>query len=157
MRKNAYYNDFNRSSFFVKEEDNVKKYYIKIKNEYIEVDEDVFKLYKNSYEKMKNDYKREVDWLNSINKEFNQSTFFVQEVEQTLVKQIVLKDMEKLTRLSIENLSKEYKEIARLIFLEEYTVSETSRILGIPRTTVSDRKKKIQKYLQKIIKKHVNF
>lgn len=157
MRKNTYYNDFNRSFFFVKEEDNVKKYYIKIKNEYIEVDEDVFKLYKNSYEKLKNDHKREVDWLNSVNKGFNQSTFFVQEVEHVLVKQIVLKDMEKLTRLSIENLSKEYKDIARLIFLEEYTVSETSRILGIPRTTVSDRKKKIQKYLQKIIKKHVNF
>lgn len=35
MRKNAYYNDFNRSSFFVKKEDNVKKHYIKIKDEYI--------------------------------------------------------------------------------------------------------------------------
>lgn len=64
MAKNVFYNDYNRHSFYVKEINRHKKYYIKIDTEYIEVPEEVYKVCKSSYAKMKYAHDKEVEWLN---------------------------------------------------------------------------------------------
>ena len=50
------------------------------------------------------------------------------------------------------NLPSQYNDIAICLFIKEMSLKETSDYLHIPKTTVFDRKREIQKILQKRLK-----
>ena len=68
------------------------------------------------------------------------------------INRLFLKDLTSKIYLEIDQLNLTDKKIARLFFIYEYNISEISRILDLPRKTVTYRKNKIQKYLQKVVK-----
>lgn len=68
------------------------------------------------------------------------------------VHQIYIKDLAKKAVQEIYRLPDQYKNIAICIFLEEMTISETSKKLHIPIYTVGKRKKKIQRILKNKLK-----
>lgn len=124
-----YLYDYKKSSFKTVNNSGKKNYYIKINQDYIEITEDVYKTCKSSYDKLRYTYKQEV----AINK-------------------LLLKDLTSTIYSEIDQLNSTDRKIAILFFIYEYNISEISRILDLPRKTVTYRKNKIQKHLQKLLK-----
>lgn len=149
MKKYLY--DYNRAYFLEKNIQNEKKYYFKSDKQYIEVSEEVFKLCKSSYNKIRYHYKTKVDRSIFDTEDIDISTFFVvdREIETDIVRQILINDLAKRAIEDIMNLPSQYKDIAVCLFIKEMSLKETSDYLHIPKTTVYDRKIKIQKILQK--------
>lgn len=152
----SYKYDYNKTCFFkVKMSINEVKYYLKVDNKYIEVSEQVFKVCRRSYDKIKNDEKNKVDRSILNFQDIDQSAFFVvgKDIEQDIINQIYLKDIANRIKREIMLLPERDKNIAICIFIEEYSDRETSRILHIPQTTVSYRKKVIREKIKNNIKK----
>lgn len=129
-----YLYDYKKSSFKTVNNSGKKNYYIKINQDYIEITEDVYKTCKSSYDKLRHTYKQEV----AINK-------------------LLLKDLTSTIYSEIDQLNSTDRKIAILFFIYEYNISEISRILDLPRKTVTYRKNKIQKHLQKVVKDFCHF
>lgn len=129
-----YLYDYKKSSFKTVNNSGKKNYYIKINQDYIEITEDVYKTCKLSYDKLRYTYKQEV----AINK-------------------LLLKDLTSTIYSEIDQLNSTDRKIAILFFIYEYNISEISRILDLPRKTVTYRKNKIQKHLQKVVKDFCHF
>lgn len=129
-----YLYDYKKSSFKTVNNSGKKNYYIKINQDYIEITEDVYKTCKSSYDKLRYTYKQEV----AINK-------------------LLLKDLTSTIYSEIDQLNSTDRKIAILFFIYEYNISEISRILDLPRKTVTYRKNKIQKHLQKDVKDFCHF
>ena len=129
-----YLYDYKKSSFKTVNNSGKKNYYIKINQDYIEITEDVYKTCKSSYDKLRYTYKQEV----AINK-------------------LLLKDLTSTIYSEIDQLNSTDRKIAILFFIYEYNISEISRILDLPRKTVTYRKNKIQKHLQKVVKDFGHF
>lgn len=129
-----YLYDYKKSSFKTVNNSGKKNYYIKINQDYIEITEDVYKTCKSSYDKLRYTYKQEV----AINK-------------------LLLKDLTSTIYSEIDQLNSTDRKIEILFFIYEYNISEISRILDLPRKTVTYRKNKIQKHLQKVVKDFCHF
>lgn len=129
-----YLYDYKKSNFKTVNNSGKKNYYIKINQDYIEITEDVYKTCKSSYDKLRYTYKQEV----AINK-------------------LLLKDLTSTIYSEIDQLNSTDRKIAILFFIYEYNISEISRILDLPRKTVTYRKNKIQKHLQKVVKDFCHF
>ena len=129
-----YLYDYKKSSFKTVNNSEKKNYYIKINQDYIEITEDVYKTCKSSYDKLRYTYKQEV----AINK-------------------LLLKNLTSTIYSEIDQLNSTDRKIAILFFIYEYNISEISRILDLPRKTVTYRKNKIQKHLQKVVKDFCHF
>ena len=129
-----YLYDYKKRSFKTVNNSGKKNYYIKINQDYIEITEDVYKTCKSSYDKLRYTYKQEV----AINK-------------------LLLKDLTSTIYSEIDQLNSTDRKIAILFFIYEYNISEISRILDLPRKTVTYRKNKIQKHLQKVVKDFCHF
>ena len=129
-----YLYDYKKSSFKTVNNSGKKNYYIKINQDYIEITEDVYTTCKSSYDKLRYTYKQEV----AINK-------------------LLLKDLTSTIYSEIDQLNSTDRKIAILFFIYEYNISEISRILDLPRKTVTYRKNKIQKHLQKVVKDFCHF
>lgn len=130
------------------------EYYIKIGFEYIKVSQEVFKICKSSYDKIRKDEKNKVDRSILNFQDIDQSTFFVvnKEIHFDIVEHIYLKDIAKAIKHEILLLPEKDKKIATCIFIKELSDRETARILNIPQTTVTYRKKVIRKIIQEKIK-----
>lgn len=146
-----YLYDYNKTYFLEKRNGNKKKNYFKIDKQFIGISEEVFKLCKNSYNKIRYHYKTKVDRSIFDIEDIDQSTFFVvdKDIETDIVRQILINDLAKRAIEDIMNLPSQYKDIAVCLFIKEMSLKETSDYLHIPKTTVYDRKIKIQKILQK--------
>lgn len=81
------------------------------------------------------------------------TSFILSSMTLDINKQLYIKDLENLAIQEIHKLPDKYKDIAICIFLKEMNIYETSQYLNIPKSTIYDRKIKIQKILQEILKK----
>ncbi|UTY38466.1 hypothetical protein NMU03_12505 [Allocoprobacillus halotolerans] len=104
--------------------------------------------------KIKYDRKREVARSVQYFGDIDQATSFILSKTTTYcINQIYIKDLVNLAIQEIHKLPDKYKDIAICIFLNEMTIAETSLKLRIPKSAIYDRKIKIQKILQEILKK----
>ena len=124
-----YLYDYQKSSFKTVNNSGKKNYYIKINQDYIEITEDVYKTCKSSYDKLRYTYKQEV----AINK-------------------LLLKDLTSTIYSEIDQLNSTDRKIAILFFIYEYNISEISRILDLPRKTVTYRKIRFKNICKKLLK-----
>ena len=152
--KNKIY-DYDRNDFRRLIDKNGKFiYYIRANSEYIEVSKEVYLVCKRSYEKIKYNRKREVARSVQYYEDIDQVTsliFLSKSAE--LNKKIYLKGLASEVIEEIYNLPPKYKNVAICIFLKEMTITETSKDLGIPISTVGKRKIKIQNFLKEFIKR----
>ena len=147
------HNDYKRWSIKTVKDKEYLHYFIyteKLK-EYIEVSEEVYKVCKSSYDKMRYEIKNKVERSVISYEDIDQSTFFIMDkkIQNNSIDDIYLHELAELAKKEIFNLDDKYRDIAICIFLKEMTIKETSEYLEISNTTVYDRKKKIQKILQK--------
>ena len=129
-------------------------YFIKVNRVYVEVDKEVYLTCLRSYMKIRYNTKKEV--ANSVqhysDMDLVTSFIFNRSKYSDFVHQIYIKDLAKKAVQEIYRLPDQYKNIAICIFLEEMTISETSKKLHIPIYTVGKRKKKIQRILKNKLK-----
>lgn len=147
--------DYEKNDFKESVDENRKAtYYIKVNSNYIKVSKEVYLVCKRSYQKMKYDLKRDVARSLQYFEDIDQATSFIFLSKNSHINtQIYLKDLANLAVNEIHKLSDKYKDIAICIFLKEMNIYETSQYLNIPKSTIYDRKIKIQKILQEILKK----
>lgn len=144
-------NDYEKEDFKrITNKDGLNTYFIKVNRIYIEVDKDIYLTCLRSYMKIKYNKEREV--ANSVqyysDMDLATSFIFNRSKYVDFVHQIYIKDLAKRAVQEIYRLPDQYKNIAICIFLEEMTISETSKKLYIPIYTVEKRKKKIEKILK---------
>lgn len=147
--------DYDRTCFLIKKNNSgTIKHYLKVNFDYIEVSENVFKLCRSSYDKIRKEEKNKVGRSILNFQDMDRSTFFVanEEFNHDIVHEIYLKDIAKRIKKEILILPERDRKIATCIFIEEYTDRETSRLLHIPQTTVSYRKKIIREKIKNNIK-----
>ena len=77
--------------------------------------------------------------------------------QEVAINKLLLKDLTSTIYSEIDQLNSTDRKIAILFFIYEYNISEISRILDLPRKTVTYRKNKIQKHLQKVVKDFCHF
>ncbi len=146
--------DYRRSSFKIDGDADNRRYYIKIKSEYVEVSKEVFKICKASYDKIRYIHKVEVAKSVMYYDDIDLATFFIcANNEHSITDEIIIKDLYELILNEINKLSEPDRTIAWLVFVEERSISEVSRLINIPRKTVTYRKNNIQKKFQEKIKK----
>lgn len=151
----SYKYDYDRTCFLIRNDSGVNiKYYLKVNLKYIEVSEEVFKTCRNSYDKIRKEEKNKVDRSILNFQDIDQSTFFVvnKEIHFDIVEHIYLKDIAQKIKKEILSLPEKDKKIAICIFIKELSDRETAKILKIPQTTVTYRKKVIRKIIQEKIK-----
>lgn len=152
--------DYNKTCFFTKRILNNKiEYYLKLDNKYIRVSEQVFKVCRSSYDKIRKEEKNKVDRSILNFQDMDQSTFFVvnKEINYDIVHEIYLKDIANKIKEEILILPERDRKIATCIFIEEYSDREISRLLHIPQTTVTYRKKIIREKIKNNIKDFCSF
>lgn len=108
-------------------------------------------MFKSSYDKIRYEIKIKVERSIISYKNIDQSTFFIMDkkIQNNPIDKIYFHDLAELAKKEIYNLNDKYRDIAICIFLKEMTIKETSEYLGIPNTTVFDRKKRYKKYYRK--------
>lgn len=147
--------DYYKNSFFRKQDKNGNyHYFIYVKKQLIEVDEDVYKVCRRSYNNERNRMIREeenpVDLYDDMDKYqemmYENNNLNVESNQTSLIFILIME--------CIDTLPYKYKDIAILSFIYEMTEVEIARQLLLPKTTVHNRKVKVQKILQEILIKN---
>lgn len=148
-------NDYRRSDFKKKsDEDGNVRYMFKCNGQFIEVNKEVYSVCIRSYYNMEKadirDVKRAVTTYADLDKTtsffvgFNKNvdwlgTIYINDIYDYIAKEI------SMLRKSTDRL------VAECIFLEGMSIGETAKLLGIAKSTVHKKKKRIQKYLQVVV------
>ena len=149
-------NDYEKEDFKrITNKDGLNTYFIKVNRIYVEVDKEIYLTCLRSYMKIKYNKEREV--ANSVQyySDMDLATSFIFNRKNSVdfIHQIYVKDLANKAIEEIYKLSDKYRDIAICVFLREMTIKETSEFLKLPKSTVFDRKKKIQKILKIILRK----
>lgn len=147
-----YLYDYKKSSFKTVNNSGKKNYYIKINQDYIEITEDVYKTCKSSYDKLRYTYKQEVAHSVSHYEDMDIATSFCLHQNVSAINKLLLKDLTSTIYSEIDQLNSTDRKIAILFFIYEYNISEISRILDLPRKTVTYRKIRFKNICKKLLK-----
>ena len=145
--------DYNKNSFKVNGDQEHKQYFIKVNNEYVEVREEVFKTIRSSYDQIRHIYHMEVAKSVLYFEDIDLATFFVSKSEMKLLDKIIVHDLYMQVLNEIALLDEPNKTIAYLIFIENKSIRDVAKILGVKNSTIIYHKKKLQKTIQKKLKK----
>lgn len=150
--------DYNKNSFKVNgDTDHNQQYYIKINNEYVEVREEVFKTIRSSYDQMRHIHHMEVAKSVLYFEDVDLATFFISNNETDMLDKIIIHDLYVLVLNEIALLDEPNKTIANLIFIEDMSIRNVAKVLGVKNSTIIYHKKKIQQIIQKKLKKLLPF
>lgn len=147
--------DYDKNSFKMVKNSKGTTYYFKINNKYIEVNESVYKVCKASYDKIRYTHIIEVAESVMYYENMDLATFFMCSNFNNEIDKVHTHILYERALIEISKLPKKDKEIAELSFIQDFSDYEIAKILDIPRTTITSRKNKIRKKLQKTLKKFV--
>ena len=140
--------DYNKNSFKVNgDKDHNQQYYIKINNEYVEVREEVFKTIRSSYDQMRHIHHMEVAKSVLYFEDIDLATFFVSKREMDLLDKIIIHDLYLKVINEISLLDEPNKTIANLIFIENKSIRDVAKILGVKNSTIIYHKKQLKKII----------
>ena len=145
--------DYNKNSFKVNDNEEHRKNYIKVNSEYVEVSEEVFKTIRSSYDQMRYIHHMEVAKSVLYFEDIDLATFFVSKNETELIDKIVVHDLYMKVLNEISLLNEPNRTIANLIFIENKSIRDVAKILGVKNSTIIYHKKQLQKIIQKKLKK----
>lgn len=122
-------------------------------SEYVEVSEEVFKTIRSSYDQMRYIHHMEVAKSVLYFEDIDLATFFVSKNETELIDKIVVHDLYMKVLNEISLLNEPNRTIANLIFIENKSIRDVAKILGVKNSTIIYHKKQLQKIIQKKLKK----
>ena len=121
--------------------------------EYVEVSEEVFKTIRSSYDQIRHMHHMEVAKSVLYFEDIDLATFFVYKKEVELLDKIIIHDLYVKILHEISLLNEPNKTIANLIFIENMSIRNVAKVLGVKNSTIIYHKKQIQQIIQKKIKK----
>ena len=121
--------------------------------EYVEVSEEVFKTIRSSYDQIRHMHHMEVAKSVLYFEDIDLATFFVYKKEIELLDKIIIHDLYVKILHEISMLNEPNKTIANLIFIENMSIRNVAKVLGVKNSTIIYHKKQIQQIIQKKIKK----
>ena len=128
---------------------------MKVNEQYLEVKKEIYDVCKCSYNKLRYTYKQEEAKFVIYYENMDFASFNYVNISRDIIDVIYAKTLTKTVIQRISTLPYPEKDIAECCFLKNLSVSETARLLNIPRTTVSYKKERVRKLLKaEIIKKH---
>ena len=145
--------DYNKNSFKTYGNKEHRQYYIKVNKEYVEVSEEVFKTIRSSYDQMRYIHHMEVAKSVLYFEDIDLATFFVYKKEIELLDKIIIHDLYVKILHEISMLNEPNKTIANLIFIENMSIRNVAKVLGVKNSTIIYHKKQLQKIIQKKLKK----
>lgn len=154
--KNLLY-DYKKNDFKIENKSGNKIYYLRIKDEYIEVDEKIYKICKASYNKLYYTYQQEVAKSVLHYGDIDLAASFSLPDNKNIIDKLWLKDVVNAIYQEIDLLDDLDKKIAIEAFIYEYSDTQIAKHLHLTRQAITYRKKKIQKLLQKKLKKLLHF
>lgn len=149
--------DYSKNSFKVNGDKEHRQYYIKVNSEYVEVNEEVFKTIRSSYDQMRHIHHMEVAKSVLYFEDIDLATFFVSKNEMELIDKIVVHDLYMKVLYEISLLNEPNRTIANLIFIENKSIRDVAKILGVKNSTIIYHKKQLKKIIQKKLKKFLPF
>lgn len=149
--------DYSKNSFKVNGDKEHRQYYIKVNSEYVEVSEEVFKTIRSSYDQMRHIHHMEVAKSVLYFEDIDLATFFVSKREMDLLDKIIIHDLYLKVINEISLLDEPNKTIANLIFIENKSIRDVAKILGVKNSTIIYHKKQLKKIIQKKLKKFLPF
>lgn len=149
--------DYSKNSFKVNGDKEHRQYYIKVNSEYVEVSEAVFKTIRSSYDQMRHIHHMEVAKSVLYFEDIDLATFFVSKREMDLLDKIIIHDLYLKVINEISLLDEPNKTIANLIFIENKSIRDVAKILGVKNSTIIYHKKQLKKIIQKKLKKFLPF
>lgn len=153
MKTNKF--DYDHSTFVTINTPDGIKYFMKVNEHYVEVKKEIYDVCKSSYNKLRYIYKQEEAKSVIYYENMDFASFNNVNISSDIIDVIYTKILTKTIIQRISTLPSPTKDIAECCFLKDMSVSETARLLNIPRTTVSYQKERIRKFLkEEIIKKH---
>lgn len=142
-------NDFENKDFWVeKDQFNKKRYYIRMYGKWIEITKEVYAVYKNSYQKMYRMLNKEsdlVDYYGDID------IVTESHVNPNLLDKIWIDYMKEILHKALTELTEEEKVMIYKLFYEEVSERQLASKLGISKTTLHYRKKKIINKLRQFL------
>lgn len=144
--------DYSKNSFKVNGDKEHRQYYIKVNSEYVEVSEEVFKTIRSSYDQMRHIHHMEVAKSVLYFEDIDLATFFVSKREMDLLDKIIIHDLYLKVINEISLLDEPNKTIANLIFIENKSIRDVAKILGVKNSTIIYHKKQLKKIIQKKLK-----
>lgn len=143
-------NDFRNRDFWVeKDNDNNKTYFIKMNGKWIVVSKEVYMTYKSSYQKMYRDYHKSSDDV-----EYNERIEELYLESKNPVDDIWLIYMKERLHKALMEVTEEEQIIIQKLFYEEISERQLASKLGISKTTLHHRKKKILNKLRHFLDQH---
>ena len=149
--------DYSKNSFKANGDKEHRQYYIKVNSEYAEVSEEVFKTIRSSYDQMRHIHHMEVAKSVLYFEDIDLATFFVSKREMDLLDKIIIHDLYLKVINEISLLDEPNKTIANLIFIENKSIRDVAKILGVKNSTIIYHKKQLKKIIQKKLKKVLPF
>lgn len=149
--------DYSKNSFKANGDKEHRQYYIKVNSEYVEVSEEVFKTIRSSYDQMRHIHHMEVAKSVLYFEDIDLATFFVSKREMDLLDKIIIHDLYLKVINEISLLDEPNKTIANLIFIENKSIRDVAKILGVKNSTIIYHKKQLKKIIQKKLKKFLPF
>ena len=113
-------------------------------SEYVEVSEEVFKTIRSSYDQMRYIHHMEVAKSVLYFEDIDLATFFVSKNETELIDKIVVHDLYMKVLNEISLLNEPNRTIANLIFIENKSIRDVAKILGVKNSTIIYHKKQLQ-------------
>lgn len=149
--------DYSKNSFKANGDKEHRQYYIKVNSEYAEVSEEVFNTIRSSYDQMRHIHHMEVAKSVLYFEDIDLATFFVSKREMDLLDKIIIHDLYLKVINEISLLDEPNKTIANLIFIENKSIRDVAKILGVKNSTIIYHKKQLKKIIQKKLKKVLPF
>lgn len=140
-------NDFRNRDFWVeKDNDNNKTYFIKMNGKWIVVSKEVYMTYKSSYQKMYRDYHKSSDDV-----EYNERIEELYLESKNPIDDIWLIYMKERLHKALMEVTEEEQIIIQKLFYEEISERQLASKLGISKTALHHRKKKILNKLRQFL------
>lgn len=146
-------NDFNRLDFRIAKNKNTRKFYVRLNRKWYEVTKDVFSVYYNSYKRI---YRANANGKSPLLFEdidlaypFMQNTSVDNPVDTFMKNELLLK-----VHIIKKNLSNEEKTILQEIYFNGKSEREVAHILGLPNTTLHNKKIRLLKKIREILEQN---
>ena len=150
-------NDYTKRDFyhFYDQENNQRRYYLKVRGAYIEVEKAVYYTCYNSYRKQLRDEKKDHDYhIVSYDKPMPNGNSLLEchGEDHDMIEEIYKKDMMKAIMNLLESLDEEDKKLIIDILINDRKERELAEEYQISQQMVSKRKGKILKNLKELLK-----
>lgn len=142
-------NDFKRSDFYTKlNENNEKQFYILVNKKWVEINREVYLVYQNSYKKLYRDQIRDREKIIHYENVDDIQPYLNENVDCDPVLNVYMKEIKKELYHVLEQLDKDEREFIYLYYFFDVSERQLATYLNKSKTSIHYKKNKILKKIR---------